>query len=59
MKKLIVLAGLMVFSVFAFTRMEASDMVDMQSTIDEQEAKIAELESELECYEAISLDGMP
>lgn len=56
---LIALAGLLVFSTFAFTRMEASDGVEyreqiaeLQSTVKKQAAKVAELEDELECYEA-------
>lgn len=59
MKKMIALVGVMAFSTFAFTRMEASDRVELKSILDCQAAKIAELESELECYEAFSSERKP
>lgn len=54
----IALAALLVFSTFAFTRMEASDGVkyraqiaELEAAAEEQAARVTELEGELRCYE--------
>lgn len=61
----IALAAILAFSMFAFTRMEASDGVkyrariaELETAVEEQATKVTELEGELKCYQDVELsDG--
>lgn len=65
LRMLAVLASVLAFSMFAFTRMDASDgmkyrarIAELEAVAGEQASRVAELEDELECYaDTESSDG--